>query len=301
VRILTRDAAWPKPPWEDVVAAAVAEAQRIGAVLLCVDTGAYWAGQAHEREKDSGAALEVMQPLVDAAAAGPAVFGVWHHRKGGGEDGEGIRGSSAFAGAADIILELERVQDRPRQRVLQALSRFPSTPGSLLFDLDTATGAWRVICEDAERGNPRDLGDRQALIDAFDNSDDGLSLEELEAITGSPRRQWHASLKALEKDQIIVRVGGGKKGDPYRFEKPKNSAHKAACAECAETPTTGGSFSGAHPVGVHQKRNQPEQIPIPRTCAETESADDSDAALFNGRPRLPVNRYEPPPDQEGRP
>src|SRR5271168_223450 len=34
VRILTRDAAWPKPSWRDAITAGVEEALRIGAVML---------------------------------------------------------------------------------------------------------------------------------------------------------------------------------------------------------------------------------------------------------------------------
>src|SRR5437773_2730901 len=69
-----------------------------------------------------------------------------HQRKGGGEDGEGVRGSGAIAGTADIVLELERVQ-QPRERALLALSRYPSTPGSLIIEHDPATGAWKAIGE----------------------------------------------------------------------------------------------------------------------------------------------------------
>ncbi len=103
IRILTRENAWPKPDWPTLIEAAVTEAKRVGAALLVVDTLAYWSGLPPEREKDAGAALQVMEACLYAASVGLAVLVPTHTRKGGGEDGEGLRGSSAFAGAADII------------------------------------------------------------------------------------------------------------------------------------------------------------------------------------------------------
>lgn len=130
-----------------------------------IDTLAYWAAMPSHREKDAGSAQAVMQRLLDAASEGVAVLLVMHQRKGGGEDGEGLRGSGAFAGAANIVVELERTQN-PRERVLLTLSRYPSTPGSLVVNHGAATGAWSVVGED-ERGEARSIVDRQAIITAL--------------------------------------------------------------------------------------------------------------------------------------
>ena len=86
MRILTRESVWPKPDWPTLVEAAVTEAQRVRAKLLVIDTLAYWASMPAEREKDSGAALAVMESAVYAAREGVAVFLPTHTRKGGGED-----------------------------------------------------------------------------------------------------------------------------------------------------------------------------------------------------------------------
>lgn len=224
VRVLTRENAWPKPDWPTLIESAVTEAEQAGARLLVVDTLAYWAALPPEREKDSGAALQVMEVCVHAASKGLAVLIPTHTRKGGGEDGEGIRGSSAFAGSADIILELERVPDQPRQRAVFALSRYPQTPGTLVAELDH-DGLWRLVSEDADRSDTRtiaarqrDEADRDAIMDALRGDGVQLTRSDLEDATGAPARQWHKTLDTLIKDGVVHRSGAGKKGDPYRFE-----------------------------------------------------------------------------------
>jgi hypothetical protein len=53
---------------------------------------------------------------VAAGSAGLAVLMLRHERKGGGEVGESGRGSSAFAGAVDVILQLKRPEGNTRRR-----------------------------------------------------------------------------------------------------------------------------------------------------------------------------------------
>ena len=250
IRILTRENAWPKPDWPTLIEAAVTEAKRVGAALLVVDTLAYWSGLPPEREKDAGAALQVMEACLYAASVGLAVLVPTHTRKGGGEDGEGLRGSSAFAGAADIIIELERIPDAPRQRALLTLSRYPQTPGTLVVELDH-DGTWHAISEDADRGDARAIAahqrsqaDRQAILDALEHGD--LTRAELENATDAPSRQWHPTLDALIKDGAVTKTGGGVKGNPYRYKKVRTES----CAQpSAELRTNGGAgiLLSAHP------------------------------------------------------
>ena len=119
-------------PWPDIVRAARDEARRIGAKVLVVDTLGQFAGVRGDAENNAGAALEAVAPLQEAAAVdGLGVIILRHERKGGGEVGDSGRGSSAFAGAVDVVLRLRRQEGggaRPGVRVLDALSRFDQTP-----------------------------------------------------------------------------------------------------------------------------------------------------------------------------
>ena len=268
IRILTRDACWPKPSWAELVAGSVAEAERIGAALLVVDTFAYWASLPKEAEKDAGAAQAAMQPLLDATRDGLAVLVPLHQRKGGGEDGEGVRGSGAIAGTADIVLELERVK-QPRERVLLALSRYPSTPGSLIIDHDPTTGAWAAIGE-GERMDARSIGDRQAILTALDGGAE-LTRAELEEATGAPERQWHAQLDALRDAGQVQRTGEGKKGSPYRFSMLRTDAAQPPAQKRAETPSGAlSSFPAPLPFrGGQETKADPAESPRADDCAET--------------------------------
>lgn len=284
LRVLSRDLAWPKPSWGELIGAAVAEAKRVGAVALVIDTLAYWAAMPSHREKDAGSAQAVMQRLLEAASEGVAVLLVMHQRKGGGEDGEGLRGSGAFAGAADIVVELERTQN-PRERVLLTLSRYPSTPGSLVVNHDAATGAWSVVGE-GERGEARSIADRQAIITAL--SDGGeLTRAELERALGTPQRQWAASLHKLIEDGRVHRSGAGVKGKAYRYSLMRTDAAQPIAQHPRRNGHEPRSDAAAHPVGVqHERCESPKLHPAPAavTGAGTE---DPDARLRRVKAKFP--------------
>jgi hypothetical protein len=117
--------------WHRVVREAVQEAVRRGAKLLVVDTLPQFAGLQGDAENSAGAALAAVQPLQEAAAAHYlGIIVVRHERKSGGQVGDSGRGSSAFAGAVDIIVSIRRAEgsSRPELRELHALSRFDDTP-----------------------------------------------------------------------------------------------------------------------------------------------------------------------------
>ena len=94
--------------WPDIVADAFVKAQEVGAVLLVVDTLPAVSGVRGDDENSAGRALEALEPLqVGADTSRIGVIVSFHDRKGGGEVGESGRGSSAYAGAVDIILHVK--------------------------------------------------------------------------------------------------------------------------------------------------------------------------------------------------
>jgi hypothetical protein len=240
IRVLSRERAWPKPTWGELIRGSIDEAERVGAVMLVIDTLPYWAQLPREAQNDAGVVQETMEPLLRAAKSGLALLIPVHQRKGGGEDGEAVAGATAITGAADIVLELERTQ-RPRERVLLSLSRYPTTPGSLIVHQDAATGAWSAIAE-GERTDARSIGDRLAILDALEG-DVELTRAELEETIGAPERQWHGQLDELIASGQVQRLGAGRKGDPYRFRKLRTKAAQAG----AQEPRSNGVVSAAHP------------------------------------------------------
>jgi hypothetical protein len=287
VRVLTGDAAWPKPSWPELVAGSVAEAERVGAVLLVVDTVPFWAALGRDAEKDAGAAQAMMQPLRDAARTGLAVLGVLHQRKGGGEDGEAVRGSGAITGAVDVVLELER-GERPSERVLLALSRYPSTPGSLLIERDPETGAWGAIAE-GKRGDGAVIGWTERILTATRVSGEGLTLDELGETLGADRRKWHPTLAKLLADESIARTGKGTRSDPYRHlrvsvpssrpERRDGKDGKAAPFLAVPPPRIGGE---ARTAAVNDENGRPPSGTAREAVARTSAngaCDDDEAWL----------------------
>jgi hypothetical protein len=202
--------------WPAVVAAAVDECLRRGARLLVVDTLSRFASLRGTSENDAGAADEAMAPLQQAAASHDlAIVVVRHERKGGGPVEEAGRGSSAFGGAADILLNLRRPEGNQRRtvRMLRGLSRFDSVPDELMIEL---TDDGYVA-----------LGDKSALVAAETREqlldrlpadpDAGLTLDEIRDNLGAPRSTVQREVATLVEQGTVARTGKGRSGSPYRF------------------------------------------------------------------------------------
>jgi len=123
--------------WPEMVRAAAEACVARGAKLLIVDTLSQWAGLRGDAENHAGDALEAVRPLQEVAANyGLGVIYTRHERKSGGDVGDSGRGSSAYAGAVDVILSLRRAgaEARPNVRHLESLSRYDETPTKLVIE-----------------------------------------------------------------------------------------------------------------------------------------------------------------------
>jgi hypothetical protein len=255
IRILTRDAAYPKPAWRTVVEGAVAEAEHIGAVLIVIDALSFWAGLAEGQEKDSGAMQAVMDVLQAATLDGLAVLLVHHQRKAPGEDGDALRGASSIFSATDLLVEVERLgADAPgSHRRLVALSRWPAPP-VLVVDRDVATGAWLVVGEAADRNESTALGQRERILRAVPIGEPGATEAELAELLELDGRKFGDSLRALVREGMIVRSGRGVRGDPYRYRRAREGSPLDAPPATGRNggsdsphPRRGGESSGESP------------------------------------------------------
>lgn len=217
VHVLTREGAWPKPAWPELVAAATEKARTVGASLLIIDSLSFWAGFAAESEQDSGAMQQALDALHAATLAGLAVVVVHHQRKAPGGEGTAIRGSSAIAGAVDVIVELERLPEGSpaTQRRLVAVGRWPQTPAVLVVQLDPGAGDWRVIGEGEDREASVSVSLRGPILDALGG--DPATTDEVAEACGLKRPTVVPVLSELEREGTIIKLGAGKRGDPFRF------------------------------------------------------------------------------------
>lgn len=209
-------------PWPEVAALAVEYAGEVGAGLLVVDTLPQYAGLQGDSENQSGAALAAMLPLQLAAGAGLAVVAVRHDRKGGGAVGESGRGSSAYAGAVDIVAQLAKPDGftRPGIRHLSTLSRFDESPESLVFEL-TETGYIAHGDETAVKTKEA----RTAIVAALPDAEaDALTKNALAEEAEVSRTLAGGLIDGLVESGIAVRYGTGKRGDAYRFARAGEAA-----------------------------------------------------------------------------
>ena len=169
-----------------------------------------------DSENNSGDALAAMQPLQHAAAEGISVGLSRHERKSGGDVGDSGRGSSAFAGAVDIVLSLRRPEGHSRKtvRVLQALSRFSDTPPELLIELTPQGYVSLGEPNDAALKDTRD----SIMATAPKTEAEAATQKELtEAAEAPSRRTAGRAIEELYREGMLRRIGKGKKGDPFRY------------------------------------------------------------------------------------
>jgi hypothetical protein len=129
-----------------------------------------------------------------------------------------VRGGNALVGAADIILEINRLSTTAdptqRLRVLSCIGRFDETE-DLVLELNE-TGWAALGTEDEVRSGRQ----RAELIDALrefaEPATTGEVADKLEIAEGTVRGRLHA----LHRSHEVIRVGSGKKGDPHRWSLP---------------------------------------------------------------------------------
>jgi hypothetical protein len=203
-------------PWPSVVSAVVNECKNRKAGLLVVDTLGQFAGLIGDAENNSGDALRALEPLQKAAATGLGVIVVRHERKSGGSVGDSGRGSSAFAGAVDVVMLVRRPEGNQARnvRLIQTVSRFDA-PDELLIEL-TDEG-YRAL------GAPGEVAKKVAAADLLSSmpkfKKKAATVVELASATGKSRAKVQQLLDTLAGTEELVRSGQGCKGDPYRYHK----------------------------------------------------------------------------------
>jgi hypothetical protein len=152
--------------------------------LAILDTLAVWAGI--KDENDSAAMTDALAAVTALAQrSGLAVIVVHHTRKGGGEHGEAIRGSSAALATVDLSLELKRTSDGyDDERYLDVLARI-LLPERYRLGFDRETLSYFRV--DLEQRAEAEVSQALAGIPA---DGPGLSRDDLRNLWGrDPRRQ----------------------------------------------------------------------------------------------------------------
>src|SRR5262249_3187179 len=157
-----------------------------------------------DAENAAGAVNEAMEPLQFAAAAGLAVLALSHQRKSGGEFGEAVRGSNAFTGAVDVVIELERpsrsLQLGGHARALRSVSRFSSTPEELFFELND--DGFRPITDVAEKHSD---AERAEVLRRLEQQSEPLGVDDLVERSDLSKRALRRRLTELRERDLAIR------------------------------------------------------------------------------------------------
>jgi hypothetical protein len=206
--------------WPQIVEGALAKVDELGSHLLIVDTLPQFSGVRGDDENRSGAALEVMEPLQAAMVRPLGIMISRHDRKSGGEVGDSGRGSSAYTGAADIMIHLTRPDAKPgndRQRVLTTTGRFPEeTPEQLLIELTTDRPQHYRVLGDPEEIKTRNL--RADLLACLPiTEDEAVTQKEMKLMIQGDWAKIAHELNRLVHEGVVMRIGRGVTGDPFRY------------------------------------------------------------------------------------
>ncbi len=215
VHVLMRHQAH-KLTWPEIVAESYEHCQELDLGLLVIDTWDKWTGLRGDSENSAGAVIEALEPVMRVAGERLSVLILAHQRKSRGEFGEAVRGSNAFTGSVDIILELERppaaIMGGETMRVLRSNSRFSATPDELVCTLTDGTyvahGDTLEVKHDAEREQIRG-----AVEDASE-----ANADEIAATLEMPKGSVLRHLEHLESEGLVHREGRGVRGDPFRWK-----------------------------------------------------------------------------------
>ena len=247
--ILDRAGSFPRRPWPEIVRAAAEEARRRGAVLVVVDTLPWWAALGADAEKDAGRMQEALEPLLELASGGFAVLVIHHDRKGGGEDGEGARGSSAAVATVDAILDLQRrgPHEAPSaRRTLVGLSRWAGqTPEALIFERQ-GDGSLVALAE-GERGevDKRALRDRVlAAVDAGEPTQDEIA----EALDVT-RQRVGPVLGDLVRTGEVEKIESSRRNVAAKYRRAGSVATPRRNPPCDEHHSPMSAVSSPSPIG----------------------------------------------------
>ncbi len=251
----TQGASWP-----EIVEATKAEALRVGAGIVIVDTVNRFAGLQGDDENSAGHVMAALRPLVALAQEmNIAVIGVRHANK----LGEG-RGSTAFEHEVDILLTLKRPLGGydSNVRELDGKGRYDGIPEELMIEL-TDKG-YRVMGTGGDVALKAAMDQLMEIVPTSekDAKRRDILLDELNEEFGVSRSTGGRALSTLHKKGSLVCLGKGKRGDPYRYYSPFTPEEHEEMRDSARGPHSFRSNRGGEGVRGLERNTPDGENPI---------------------------------------
>lgn len=203
--------------WIELIDRVVERVTEFGIGVVIIDTLPDWADLPGDAENSSGDALAAVGEASRIADAGAALMFVRHGRKAGGDIGDSARGSSAWGGAADILLSLRRPdgQGHDNRRNLMAVGRFDGIPPNTVIEL--REGKY-VSLGEADSVDANDA--KRIFLDRLPRGRDHAYLEDqclsIEGITSRTTAR-RALMDLVESKQVQRDQGFGQTGRAYGY------------------------------------------------------------------------------------
>lgn len=155
-----------------------------------------------------------LTPLLTLARDHKAHLLVVHHaRKGGGDGGDSMLGSTAIFGSVDTAIILKRSEDK---RTIETRQRYgtDTEPTVLLFDEKTRAMS---LGGTKEQDDTQKISDEilNFLLDQTEPCVEKIVEDGIEGRTGIKRK----TLRDLFAKGMIQRIGAGKRNDPYLYSR----------------------------------------------------------------------------------
>jgi hypothetical protein len=204
--------------WAEFVAFIAEQADRLQCDLVVIDTTSAFAPW--RSENDAAEVQGTLTPLNRLTTAGRAVLLVHHIGKADQSEGRAARGSTALAGAVDIILELRRYRGEDpddRRRVISGLGRFDEIPTEIVIEL-AEDGSGYTAQGDRKAMAAAEL--ETAILDALP-AEPGATANDLHAFLPTDVRPQRSRLAGILMAGATagkwVMHGTGHRNNPRRF------------------------------------------------------------------------------------
>lgn len=185
-------------PWSDEMRGQLAfEIEANSLQLLIIDPLVLWRPGVNENAVDEMAALmyELRQVVM---LTGCTILVVHHSRKGTGDYGDNMRGSSAIHGSCDVSIELRQRGEDDGIVEMRVISRLTSIEPEIL-EMDPETLTWYSL---GPAGGVKTRQRREEIL-RFVRESSPCDAGDVVTETGHPRRTVYRDLSRLVSDGLI--------------------------------------------------------------------------------------------------
>ncbi len=169
------------------------------------------------RVKDSNDYAQVtaaLEPLhVLARQTGSHLLAVHHEGKRGGSDGDSVLGSTALFAAVDTLLIMKRTE---KYRTLSSIQRYGTDLEEITLDYDSEM---RTLSAGVARSEADLREAEKAIVDFLFEKNEAVEERIIQEGVDGRKSIKVKALRRLVEAEKVQRTGGGKKGEPYLYQR----------------------------------------------------------------------------------